>query len=72
MERKSKTQLWLIDKNPPIFHSIGPHGFTSSLPPTTEEVILQIRAYQTYLQKESRRQSKLLLAGQLVGGDLER
>ena len=72
MERKSKTQLWLIDKNPPIFHSIGPHGFTSALPPTTEEVLLQIRGYQNYLQKESRRQSKLQLAVQLVREDLER
>ena len=46
MERKSNTQIWLIDKSPPIFHSIGPHGFISAFPPTTEEVLLQIWAYR--------------------------
>ena len=64
-------QLWLIGKSPPIFHSEGPHGFTCVFPPTTEEVLLQIWAYQTYLQKISRRKSKLLTAIQLVRQDLE-
>ena len=71
MERKSKTRLWLIGKSPPIFHSEGPHGFTCVFPPTGEEVLLQIRAYLSYLDKLSPRKTNPLHAIRLVRQDLE-
>ena len=49
MNTKAKTKIGLLQKYPPIFYESGSQGFKCALPPTGEDVLLQVIAYKRYL-----------------------
>lgn len=71
MNTKSTTQLYLLDKCPPIFNESRNYGFTGPFPPTREQILLQYYGYHRYLQESTKLQSKKLDAISLVVHDTE-
>ena len=70
MGTKSRRNLWLLDKAPPVYDHDGPRGFHCARPPTGEEVLLQLHGYHRLNQFKTSRQSGWAQALAFVTEDL--
>ena len=72
MDTKAKTKIWLLDKSPPIFSISGAQGFNSALPPTGEDVLLQVQGYKKFLsQEKAAKEDRTVAAVRMVNDDLQ-